>query len=237
MTQAEKMLMETKHKKNYKGFYQNVFKRFVDIIFCLLAMPFVLLLTIPIAVIIKMEDKGPVFYRSRRIGKNFKEFDMLKFRSMRVNAPDLRNNDGSTFNSEKDPRTTKIGRFMRKNSIDELPQIFNVFWGHMSLLGPRAGDVESKDTYEEDEKDKLLVKPGISGFTQAYYRNGLGVREKRLYDAWYSHNVTLALDVRIFFKTIMTVVKHENVYTNTGEAFVAEKEEIAEKEVTTNGSK
>ena len=162
---------------------------------------------------------------------------MLKFRSMRVNAPDLRNNDGSTFNSEKDPRTTKIGRFMRKNSIDELPQIFNVFWGHMSLLGPRAGDVESKDTYEEDEKDKLLVKPGISGFTQAYYRNGLGVREKRLYDAWYSHNVTLALDVRIFFKTIMTVVKHENVYTNTGEAFVAEKEEIAEKEVTTNGSK
>lgn len=215
MTQAEKMLKETRHKKNYKGFYQNVFKRFVDIIFCIIVIPFVLLITLPIGIIIKIEDRGPIFYRSKRLGKNFKEFGMLKFRSMKVNAPDLRNEDGSTFNSENDPRVTKIGRWLRESSIDELPQIFNVFLGHMSLLGPRAGDVESKDTYEEDEKDKLLVRPGISGYTQAYYRNGLGVREKRLYDGWYAHNVSLALDVKVFFKTIVTVLKHDNVYTNS----------------------
>ena len=84
----------------------------------------------------------------------------------------------------------------------------------MSIIGPRPGDVESKDTYAEDEKDKLLIRPGITGYTQAYYRNNLGVREKRLYDAWYAHNVSLCLDIRIFIKTISTVLKRENIYTN-----------------------
>lgn len=235
MTQAEKMLNETRHKKNYKGFYQNVIKRFVDIIFCIIVIPIVLLITIPIGIIIKIEDRGPVFYSSKRLGKNFREFGMLKFRSMKVNAPDLRNNDGSTFNSENDPRVTKIGRWLRESSIDELPQVFNVLLGHMSLLGPRAGDIESKDTYAEDEKDKLLVRPGISGYTQAYYRNGLGVREKRLYDGWYAHNVSLALDIKIFFKTIVTVLKHDNVYTNTVDS--VEETEKDNEEVTINGSK
>ena len=139
---------------------------------------------------------------------------MLKFRSMKVNAPDLRNEDGSTFNSKTDPRVTKIGRILRETSLDEIPQVFNVLVGQMSIIGPRAGDVESKETYEEDEKDKLLIRPGITGYTQAYYRNGLGVREKRLYDAWYAHSVCFWLDVKIFFKTIKTVIKHENLYTN-----------------------
>ena len=133
---------------------------------------------------------------------------------MKVNAPDLRNDDGSTYNSQSDSRVTHIGRFIRETSLDELPQCFNVLVGNMSLIGPRAGDVESKDTYEEDEKDKLLVCPGISGYTQAYFRNNLGVREKRLYDAWYAHNVSLWLDIKIIFKTIATVLKRENIYTN-----------------------
>ena len=214
MTQAEKMLNETRHKTNYKGFYQNVIKRVVDLLFCIVAIPLVLLITIPVGLLISIEDRGPIFYISKRLGKNFKEFGMFKFRSMKVNAPDLRNEDGSTFNSANDPRVTKIGRWLRESSVDELPQVFNLFLGHMSLLGPRAGDVESKNTYEEDEKDKMLVKPGISGYTQAYYRNGLGVREKRLYDGWYAHNVSFVLDVKVLFKTIETVLKHTNVYTN-----------------------
>ena len=139
---------------------------------------------------------------------------MLKFRSMHVNALDLRNEDGSTYNSVSDNRVTKVGRFLRESSIDELAQVFNVLKGDMSIIGPRAGDVESKNTYKDDEKDKTLVKPGITGYTQAYYRNNLGVREKRLYDAWYAHNVSIWLDVKIFFKTIATVLKCENVYTN-----------------------
>lgn len=204
----------SKNKKNYKGFYQIVLKRLIDILLCIIILPIVLLITIPIAIAIKIEDGGPIFYKSRRIGKGFKEFNMLKFRSMKVNAPDIRNDDGSTYNSQKDSRVTRIGRFIRETSLDELPQFFNVLLGHMSLIGPRAGDVESKDTYEEDEKDKLLVRPGISGYTQAYYRNNLGVREKRLYDAWYAHNVTMWLDIKIIFKTIATVLKKENVYTN-----------------------
>ncbi len=205
---------ETKHKKNYSGVYQLFFKRLLDIFICLPILPFVLSITIPIALIIKLEDGGPIFYRSKRLGVGFKEFGMLKFRSMKVNAPDLRNDDGSTWNSKVDPRVTKIGRLMRETSLDEVPQFFNVLFGQMSLIGPRAGDVESKDTYEEDEKDKLLIRPGISGYAQAYYRNGVGVREKRMLDAWYAHNVSFALDVKIVFKTIATVLKHENIYQN-----------------------
>lgn len=210
----EELYQESKEKKGYKGVYQLVFKRLFDVVACLIALPFVLIILIPVAIAIKIEDQGPVFYHSGRLGVGFKEFGMLKFRSMRVNAPDLRNDDGSTFNSDKDPRVTKVGHFLRETSIDELPQIFNILKGDMSIIGPRPGDVESKDTYSEDEKDKLLIRPGITGYTQAYYRNNLGVREKRLYDAWYAHNVSLFLDIKIFFKTISTVVKRENIYTN-----------------------
>ncbi len=218
-------LYETgKHKRGYKGIYQLIVKRIIDIFLCLVILPLILLITIPIAIAIKIEDGGPVFYKSRRLGKGFKEFNMLKFRSMRVNAPDLRNDDGSTYNSKSDDRVTRIGRFIRETSLDELPQCFNVMLGHMSLVGPRAGDVESKDTYEDDEKDKLLVRPGITGYTQAYYRNNLGVREKRLYDAWYAHNVSMWLDIKVLFKTVATVLKRENVYTNI-EAVTEAKEE------------
>ena len=211
---AEARYAESKYKQNYKSLYQIVFKRIFDILLCVMILPFVLLVTIPIAVAIKLEDGGPIFYKSRRLGIGFTEFDMLKFRSMKVNAPDLRNDDGSTYNSPTDDRVTRVGYFLRQTSLDELPQLFNVLLGNMSLLGPRPGDVESKDTYEEDEKDKMLVRPGISGYTQANYRNSIGVREKRLYDAWYAHNVSLWLDVKILFKTVVAVLKKDNVYTN-----------------------
>ena len=224
---VEGLYESSKDRKRYKGFYQIVLKRFIDILLCIIIIPVVLLITIPIALAIKLEDDGPVFYKSRRLGKGFREFNMLKFRSMKVNAPDLRNDDGSTYNSQSDSRVTRIGHFIRETSLDELPQCFNVLFGHMSLIGPRAGDVESKDTYEEDEKDKLLVRPGISGYTQAYYRNNLGVREKRHYDAWYAHNVSLWLDIKIIFKTVATVLKRENVYTNNEPAGTKDEEERA----------
>ena len=213
-SEIEKQYRKTKHKKGYKGFYQIVVKRFVDIVLCTIALPFVMLIVVPVGLAIKIEDRGPIFYYSKRLGVGFKEFGMMKFRSMKVNVPDIRNTDGSTYNSKEDPRVTKVGHFLRETSIDELPQIFNILKGDMSIIGPRPGDVESKDTYEEDEKDKLLIRPGITGYTQAYYRNNLGVREKRIYDAWYAHNVSLLLDVKIFFKSIVTVLKRENVYTN-----------------------
>lgn len=202
----------------YKGFYQTCIKRIFDIVLCLLALPVVAIITMLVAIVIKTEDSGPVFYRSKRIGKGFCEFDMLKFRSMKVNAPDIRNEDGSTYNSADDSRVTRIGHILRETSLDEVVQVFCVLKGEMSIIGPRAGDVESKDTYEEDEKDKMLVKPGITGYTQAYYRNSISVREKRLYDAWYAHNVSFWLDVKIFFKTILTVFCRNNLYTNEKES-------------------
>ena len=213
-TPAEELYKQSKHKHKYIGFYQTVVKRALDIIFSLLSLPFLLIFIVVFGLAIKFEDHGSIFYRSMRLGKDFKEFGMLKFRTMSVNAPDLRNDDGSTFNSDSDPRVTKIGRFLRRNSIDEIPQVLNVLIGQMSIIGPRAGDVESKSTYSSEEKDKLLVRPGITGYTQAYYRNSLGVHEKRLYDAYYAHNVSFCLDIKILLRTFKTVFFHENIYTN-----------------------
>lgn len=211
---AEELFRKRKARNNYLGFYQNTVKRVFDIVGSIIAVPFVLLLMIPIAIAIRIEDGGPVFYRSRRLGKNFEEFGMLKFRSMKMNVPDWRNDDGSTFNSKDDPRVTKVGRFLRETSLDEIPQVFNIIAGQMSIVGPRPGDVESKNTYEVDEKDKMLVRPGLTGYCQAYFRNAASVREKRLYDAIYSHVVNFKLDVRIILRTMATVLKKENLYTN-----------------------
>lgn len=194
--------------------YKLFLKRFIDIIICLLALPIFIVVFVPVALIIKVTDGGPVFYSGERIGKDSKIYKMYKFRSMKVNSPNIMNDDGSTFNSKEDPRVTKIGKFIRETSIDEIPQILNVIKGDMSIIGPRASLACVLDSYKEDEKDKMKVRPGITGFTQAYYRNGLSVREKRLTDAWYANNVSIILDIKILFKTVNTVFKKAGLYTN-----------------------
>lgn len=190
-------------------------KRAFDITVCIILLPFFLLLTLIVGAIIKLEDGGSVFYKAERIGKDSKIFYMYKFRSMKENAPMLLNQDGSTYNAKDDPRVTKIGRFLRESSLDEIPQVLNVLVGDMSIVGPRASGGSALDSYLEDEKDKMLVRPGITGYTQAYFRNNLTVREKRLKDAWYAKNCTIALDIKILFKTVATVFKKDNLYTNT----------------------
>lgn len=189
-------------------------KRLADILICVIALPFFLLILIPVAVAIKLDDRGPVFYKAERIGRNSKKINMLKFRSMKVNSENLLNADGSTYNAKDDPRVTRVGRFLRETSLDETPQILNVLVGDMSIIGPRASGWDALPTYKDDEKAKMDVRPGITGYTQAYYRNSIGVREKRLYDAWYAKNMSFKLDLKILFKTVATVFKHENVYTN-----------------------
>ena len=195
--------------------YRFIFKRVIDLVLSLIAFPFWCIIAIPIAIAIKLDDGGSVFYKSKRVGKDFKQFGMFKFRSMKENAPDLRNEDGGTYNAADDPRVTRVGRFLRETSLDETPQLLNIIKGDMSIIGPRAGDWESVDTYEEDEKDKTKVLPGLTGYCQAYFRNAASVRDKRLKDAWYANNVSFGLDMKIFFKTIMTVLKRENLYTNS----------------------
>jgi undecaprenyl phosphate N,N'-diacetylbacillosamine 1-phosphate transferase len=194
--------------------YKKFIKRMLDLVISILGFPIFTVLYIVIGILIKIEDRGPIFYKGRRIGKNSKIFEMYKFRSMKVDAPNILNKDGSTYNSKNDDRVTKIGKFIRETSLDEIPQIINVLKGEMSLIGPRASLEETLDTYKDDEKEKMLARPGITGYTQAYYRNGLTVREKRMKDAWYAKNISFILDVKIFFKTIYTVLKKENIYTN-----------------------
>lgn len=191
-----------------------IFKRGIDIFISLLALPFMLILTLILGLLIYSEDKGPIFYKSPRIGRDGKKLNMLKFRSMKVDAPDLRNSDGSTWNSAEDPRVTKIGKILRETSLDETAQFFNVLLGDMSLIGPRASTWDAFKSYQSDEMDKLKVRPGITGYTQAYYRNNITTREKRLLDAWYANNESLLLDIKIFFKTIETIVMRKNLYTN-----------------------
>ncbi|MFE4896544.1 sugar transferase [Peribacillus butanolivorans] len=194
--------------------YSNFFKRILDILICIIGFPIFVILCVVFGMLIKLEDRGPIFYKADRIGKDSKSYKMYKFRSMKVNAPTLLNADGSTYNAKDDSRVTKIGKFMRETSIDETPQILNVLKGDMSIIGPRASLVSVLDTYQNDEIDKMKVRPGITGYTQAYYRNGLSNREKRLKDAWYANNAGLWLDVKIFFKTIQTVLKRDGLYTN-----------------------
>lgn len=192
--------------------YKHFFKRLLDIFISLMALPFVFLIIIIFAPIIYLTDRGPVFYCGKRIGKNGKPFRMIKFRSMKVNAPDIRLEDGSTYNSENDPRVTGIGKFLRKTSIDELPQFLNVFIGQMSLIGPRPDPLDWLAKYPEDIKVFLTVRPGITGYSQAYFRNSVDGYEKMQNDAYYAKNLSFWLDVKVFFKTLATIFKRENTY-------------------------
>ena len=189
-------------------------------------MPFVLFITVIMTPIIYLNDKGPIFYNASRIGKNGKPFKMYKFRSMMVNAPDIRNEDGSTYNGDDDPRVTKVGRFMRKTSIDELPQFFNVLLGDMSLIGPRPDPLDDMDIYTEYQKKKLAVRPGITGYNQAYYRNSVEQNEKFEHDVYYAENISFVLDVKIFFKTIATVLTHDSVYNDASSLSEEEKTKV-----------
>lgn len=194
--------------------YEIFIKRIIDFVLCLIAVPFVLIITLIVAPIIYIDDPGPVFYLSNRAGKNGKIFKMIKFRSMKVNSPNILNPDGSTYNSATDSRQTKVGKVIRKLSIDELPQIFNILKGDMSIIGPRPVLDSQLESFTEEEKKKLKVLPGLTGYSQAYCRNEMTSHDERMQDAWYSDNISFLLDVKIFFKTIDTVLHTNRVYRN-----------------------
>lgn len=192
--------------------YRIFFKRLFDIAFTLLVIPFFIVLLIPISILIKLEDKGPIFYNANRLGQNGKLFRMYKFRSMKVNAPDIRLTDGSTYNAKNDFRVTRIGKFIRETSIDEIPQIINILLGQMSWIGPRPDPPDWINRYPEEYVDFLEVKPGITGYNQAYFRNSADGYEKMRNDKYYADHICLILDIKIFFKTITSVVMHKDMY-------------------------
>lgn len=191
--------------------YIHFLKRVIDLIFALIALPLVLLIIIIVAPFIYCDDNGPIFYAGKRIGYKGKPFGMLKFRSMKVNAPDIRLEDGSTFNGDDDPRVTKVGKFLRKTSLDEIPQFLNVLTGQMSLIGIRPDPLDWLEKYNEHERVILTVKPGITGYNQAYFRNSADGELKLKNDVYYAEHISFWLDVKIFFKTIKTVLLRENI--------------------------
>lgn len=195
--------------------YQKYIKRLIDIIFSLIGLIFFLPIFIIIAPIIWLEDKGPIFYNAERLGKNGKIFKMYKFRSMKVNAPDIRNKDGSTYNGNDDPRLTKIGIFIRKTSLDELPQLINVLKGDMSFIGPRPFLNEKFDKKIKSKIEKrCCVRPGITGYSQAYFRNSISQNKKIEKDLYYIANISIIMDFKIMIKTIISVLKKENIYNS-----------------------
>lgn len=196
--------------------YKHFFKRFFDIIGALIILPFVLLEIIILAPFIWFTDRGPVFYNAYRAGKNYKPFKMFKLRSMYVNSPDLKNPDGSTFNSDSDPRVTPIGRIMRKTSLDEFPQFLNVLLGDMSFVGPRPrlyNNERKMETFTGDRKKLYSIKPGVTGYTQAYFRNSITQDEKAKYDAYYSEHISFLLDIKIMLQTLYSVMARKNINT------------------------
>lgn len=193
--------------------YRNYFKRYLDIVLSLvLALPILIICSI-FAIFIKLEDKGPVLYCGKRIGKNRSEFKMYKLRSMKINAPDIRNTDGSTFNSKNDPRLLKIGKFLRMSSIDELPQLINVFLGDMSFVGPRPDLAEQSIIYDNEnlDKTKFQIKPGVTGYAQCNGRNNITWKEKLKLDNYYVKNCSFTLDVKIIVKTVINVLGKKGI--------------------------
>jgi lipopolysaccharide/colanic/teichoic acid biosynthesis glycosyltransferase len=183
-----------------------------------MALPFWFIIVIIIGPMIYFQDKGSIFYNAPRLGKDGKIFKMYKFRSMKMNAPDVRNNDGSTFNAEDDPRLTKIGKFIRKTSIDETPQLLNVIKGDMSIIGPRP-TISTKDFSEIKgiRRKRYEVRPGITGYTQAYFRNSISQEKKFEYDALYVDKLSAKLDIQVFLKTIKTVLFREHIFVGNAD--------------------
>lgn len=132
---------------------------------------------------------------------------------MKMNAPDIRNSDNSTYNAPDDPRITRVGRIIRSMSVDEFPQLLNVLIGDMSLIGPRPVTIDRPlEQYDEKRWKRLTVRPGITGYSQAYFRNSISNEEKLEKDAEYVGNVTFLGDLRIILATIKTVLFHKNIY-------------------------
>jgi len=190
---------------------QAAVKRVVDIIISFVTLVVLSPLLLLVALAVRFTSPGPAFFRQRRLGKDGVPFTLCKFRSMFVDVPDIRNPDGSAYNAQDDPRVTPVGRFLRKTSLDELPQLINVLKGDMSLVGPRPDQVDQLQYYAEEEKRKLLVKPGITGLAQINGRNSIPWERRKRLDLEYVERQSLWLDLRILLRTIPYVLAQRDV--------------------------
>lgn len=196
--------------------YRFFFKRLIDIFLsivgiCVLALPMLLL-----AIIIKIDSKGPVFFKQKRVGKGKKHFNILKFRTMKIDTP----HDAPTHELS-DPKKwiTRVGGFLRKTSLDELPQLFNILVGHMSIIGPRPALWNQFDLIEERDKYAANdIRPGLTGWAQINGRDELEINVKAKLDGEYVKKIGFLFDIKCFFGTIFSVLKSDGVVEGgTGE--------------------
>lgn len=195
-------------------------KRVIDVVGSVFGLLLLSIVFIAVAILIKIEDpKGPVFFTQKRIGQNGKEFKMYKFRSMVSDAEEklqelLKYNEvsGAMFKMKDDPRITKVGKFIRKTSIDELPQLFNVLKGEMSLVGPRPPLPREVELYSNYDKQRLLVTPGCTGLWQVSGRNSVGFNEMVELDLKYIEKRTLLFDLKIIIKTVLVLFGSKNAF-------------------------
>jgi len=196
------------------------FKKTFDLICAICGLIVLTPVFLVVAMIIKLEDpKGPIFFKQTRVGMNEKEFTMYKFRSMVSDAEEklealLSKNEvsGAMFKMKEDPRVTKIGRIIRKTSIDELPQLWNVVKGDMSLVGPRPPLPREVEEYTPYQKQRLLVTPGCTGLWQATVRNSVGFEEMVELDLEYIKKRNLIFDIKIIFMTVQLLFKKNEAY-------------------------
>ncbi|KYD33127.1 Undecaprenyl-phosphate galactosephosphotransferase [Geobacillus stearothermophilus] len=195
-------------------------KRIMDICGALIGLICLSWLFLIVALLIKLEDpKGPVFFKQVRVGKDGKEFYMYKFRSMVANAEELlesllhlNETTGAMFKMKEDPRVTKIGKFIRKTSIDELPQLWNVLKGDMSLVGPRPPLPREVAQYTEYDKQRLLVIPGCTGLWQISGRSNVGFKEMVELDLQYIRNRSILFDLKIILKTVLVLFGSKDAF-------------------------
>ena len=189
----------------------------MDIFASILGLILLSPILIVVSVLIKLDSKGPVFFSQKRVGLRGKTFNMYKFRSMVVNAEEIKDKlkeqnemSGPMFKMKNDPRITKIGKIIRKTSIDELPQLLNVLKGEMSLVGPRPSLPKEVKEFEPWMLERLEVKPGITCYWQVMGRNSIGFREWMELDVKYVHERCLSLDLKLIFKTFFVLFGDEN---------------------------
>jgi lipopolysaccharide/colanic/teichoic acid biosynthesis glycosyltransferase len=184
--------------------YRNIFKQLIDFIIAFILLIIMIIPFLIIAIMIKIDSKGKVFYRQTRIGKDCKTFKIFKFRTMISNADKI----GGYSTIKNDSRITTIGVFLRRTSIDELPQILNILLGDMSLIGPRPDVPAQKENYTDIEFiNRHKVLPGITGLAQSRNRHGTTNSARKKYDIFYNKNISLILDIKIILWTIKTLRK------------------------------
>ena len=192
-------------------------KRIIDVIISTIGLIVLSPIFLILAIIIKLDSKGPVFFAHTRYGKDGKKFKMYKFRTMYENAQDMINDFTpeqmkewkENFKLQDDPRITKVGKFLRKTSLDELPQIVNIIKGDLSIIGPRPVIEEELEKYGENKEKFLSVTPGLTGYWQANGRSSTTYEQRMEMELYYIDHISPKLDFKIFFKTIESVIKKE----------------------------